>query len=142
MPQAKAKGTVKASTGRARAAAGRQMTTEEASERFLEVVWAQVQFWKRQLGPADAETMAALEGVAFSILVLLDGYIGMNPAFRVTPLVDRDWATDAEKHGLPCWPISPDHDDQVDIAGSLHDRFNAVGHRLGFLAYPSSVRDG
>ena len=60
--------------------APRAMTTAEARARFLDVVSASVQYWATLPGMPARERC---EGVAFSILVILDGESGGFPGCDV-----------------------------------------------------------
>jgi len=100
----------------------RELTTEEVRKRFLENVVQSVRYWQ---GQTDQSVEARIEGVAFSILVALDGEAGDLPKFAVMPEphpseMDRDIA-----NGDNYFP-SLSRDGAGDIAGGLHDRFHAA----------------
>ncbi|MFE0619738.1 hypothetical protein [Bacillus altitudinis] len=72
---------------------------------FVEHVKGIVEYWSQQQGKTDYEKC---DGVAFSILNLLDGYSGGMPPYEVRP-VDEDG-----KAG-------------EDIGGSLHEAYSSLG---------------
>lgn len=98
----------------------RAYTAEEMRTQFLEQVWAYVEYWSKIEGHDKRQ---AVEGVAFSILVILDGESAMLPGFMVLPAVGADEVyTGPDGNYFPAI-VRNDLIDQLDIAGSLHDRF-------------------
>ena len=73
-------------------------------QEFIESVKHIVEYWSRQSDQTDYEKC---DGVAFSILNLLDGNKAFMPAYEVRPLDDEGNAGE-------------------DIAGSLHELYNAL----------------
>jgi hypothetical protein len=91
----------------------RAYTTEEVREEFLKTVWALIQYWEVVPDP----NISSCEGVAFSILSLLDGCNAGIPGFKVTPMphpTDRKYCI---QHGENYYPRTG------DIAGHLHEFF-------------------
>ena len=92
----------------------RQYTREECREMFLDEIRASVRYW---LGEKSVPTAKEkLEGLAFSILVILDGGTGL-PGMKVTPNPHEDDAEFHREQGENWWP------DGVDIGGGLHEEF-------------------
>ncbi|MCM3783688.1 hypothetical protein M3231_11955 [Neobacillus mesonae] len=82
------------------------MSKQELTIEFLEhIKHGIVEYWSKLPDKSDIEKC---EGVAFSILTLLDGYSGGMPAFEVKPLDEKGIAGE-------------------DIAGSLHEQYSALG---------------
>ena len=77
------------------------LVRQPAREAFLEHVWDMIDYWQRE---ARATPEGRLRGLAFSILVALDGGAGDLPGYSVRPL----------------------RGDRKDIAGGLHEAFYAV----------------
>jgi hypothetical protein len=95
-----------------------ELTTDQARERFLDHVRALVDYWDRE---ASGDQRHRLEGVAFSILVLLDGGSGHMPGWVVCPSPHPEDRAYCEAQGEEYWPEAPDAG--TDIAGSLHELF-------------------
>lgn len=80
----------------------RELTTDEARDQLVAHVRDMIAYWEAQPGSSRSQ----LEGLAFSILVILDGET-MLPGFKVACCAE---------HGENWFP------DGVDLAGSLHER--------------------
>ena len=93
----------------------RAYTPEECREMFLDHVRGIVKFWKEDLRNSREE---ALEGVAFSIMVLLDGGTEL-PGFKVIPNPHPDDKDYHILHKENYWP--DDCDIRRDYA--LHEEF-------------------
>jgi hypothetical protein len=92
----------------------RQYTSEEVKAMFLRHVWDMVDYWNRL---EEKDRRGALSGLAFSILVTLDGESAALPAFTVAPRPhpdDKQFCIDIGTN----W-FSPD----TDISGDLHESF-------------------
>lgn len=76
-----------------------QKTTEEVRNEFLEQIMMLIKYWKTVEGTTEDK----LNGLAFSILTLLDGNHGDQPKFIVSPETQPD----------------------IDISGVLHEVFGA-----------------
>lgn len=101
----------------------RAYTPEEVRTRFLHGVWDMVDWW-------DAETQVKstrekMEGLAFSILAILDG-AGALPSFIVAPSPHPSDEQYHKDEGTNWYPT-----DEPDIAGSLHDLFYTLGRTRG-----------
>lgn len=93
----------------------RALTVDEVRTAFLEHVRSMVDYWET-VESADGQTLRSrLEGLAFSILVALDGSALALPAFKVSPMPHPDDAAFNRAQGENWYPTD------VDIAGSLHE---------------------
>ncbi|MBD7967739.1 hypothetical protein [Paenibacillus gallinarum] len=82
------------------------MSKQEITKEFLEhIKHGIVEYWANLSDKTDLEKC---DGVAFSILTLLDGYSGGMSPFEVKPLDEEGIAGE-------------------DIAGSLHEQYAALG---------------
>lgn len=93
-----------------------EMTVEQCRAEFLEHVRELARYWKNEQRTSRDE---ALDGLAFSFLVLLDGASGSMPAFKVIPDPHPTDKAFSKTIGDDWWP------DNVDISGGLHDEFYA-----------------
>lgn len=96
--------------------ASRAMTEDEVRTTVLQTVAEYVDYWERETRVTDLREK--LEGLAFSILVILDGGAGLIPGFKVTPNPHPDDEAYHRKEGTNWWPTD------VDIAGELHERIH------------------
>ncbi len=93
----------------------RAYTEEEVRKAFLEHVWRMIDYWEKV--PVDKTPRERIEGLAFSMLVALDGDAAALPGFQVIPSPHPDDQKFHEDEGSDWWP------NDCDIAGSLHDEF-------------------
>lgn len=102
----------------------REFTENEVRERFLKKVWSTIDYWSSVEGISYREKM---EGLAFSMLVILDGGSSMDmPGFVVSPHPHPDDKEFSRGEGENWYPqISKG--EACDIAGSLHEQFHGVG---------------
>ena len=103
----------------------RQYTTEEVKTQFIDMVRAHVGYWSDPKVAPERDLRGRLEGLAFSILVTLDGDSAM-PGFIVAPHVHDGDKQDAIDDGENWYPEPKDVErdaGEYDIAGSLHDSF-------------------
>lgn len=66
----------------------RAYTPEEVRERFLNNVIGMIAYWNGEGGsnvPKDSSSRHRLEGLAHSILVMIDGGNGFMPSFDLSP---------------------------------------------------------
>lgn len=114
----------------------RMRTVDEVRDEFLHTVWDYIDYWNRvDNGYLTKERLA---GLAFSILVILDGE-SVLPGFEVIPSphhTDKQYHIDREEDWYPCTDDVYErretgqlgaslHD--FDIAGGLHERFYNMG---------------
>ena len=109
----------------------RAKTRDEVQAEFLAQVrqlvryWDTVKFDARDLDGKTTEQRRRLEGLAFSLLVMLDGGIGL-PGFIVMPSPHPDDRSFHESEGEDFYPDPPAavrEADVCDIAGPLHELF-------------------
>lgn len=83
----------------------REYTPEEVQEKFLKVVWNLVDHWEKE-GRAHT-SQAKLEGLAHSIMALIDGNVGFMPAFILAPLPHKEDKSYYESQGQNFFPCNP-----------------------------------
>lgn len=104
-----------------------ELTTEEIRTRLLDQIRTYVDYWEtipdHVLMPMRSVVRSRLEGLAFSILVILDGGAGMMPGFIVAPLPHEDDKAYCQAEGDDWYPPNADAGDHVvgDVAGGLHE---------------------
>jgi len=106
-----------------------EYTTEEARQIFLKKVWDYVEYWDKESRADDARSK--LEGLAFSMLVILDGGATDLPGFAVVPCPHESDKKFHEEEGEP-W-FRPCGEIEGDIAGSLHELFHDAGREKGHI---------
>jgi hypothetical protein len=97
----------------------RAHTTEEVRTKFLDHVTMMVRYWETVQTGGDKTTRERLEGLAFSMLVMLDGASSGLPKFIVQPdphPSDRQYHIDQGENYFP--------EDDCDIAGGLHEEWS------------------
>ena len=105
-----------------------EMTADEVRDKLLSHIWTMIRYWERN-GGVERDKM---EGLAFSILVALDGSSSGLPGFVVAPAPHESDIDFHKEHGENWYP--PFEEDHVcDIGGSLHDHFHKFGRKHGFL---------
>lgn len=91
----------------------RAYTVDETQEMFIDYIKHLVEYWNENNGTKRE----CLEGLAFSILTMLDGEAGALPGFKVMPYPHEDdkeyYILKGENYFNP----------NIDIAGILHDVF-------------------
>ena len=100
----------------------REKTVEEVRYEFVDRVGNLVDYWSSQEGMSDKDKV---EGVAFSILTMLDGCSGSIPGFIVAPLPHEGDTEYNMKNGENYYPQNHNSNVKCDIAGVLHDTFSA-----------------
>jgi hypothetical protein len=97
----------------------RAYTETEVREQFLEQVRTLVRYWAGEHPlsnvPEDYTAFQRCDGVAFSILSLIDGGNLSLPAFKLVTMPHEQDA-DYHREGGENW-----YPDDIDIAGALHD---------------------
>jgi hypothetical protein len=102
----------------------REFTEDECRERFLRRIWDLIDYYLRETRRAEVEQK--LEGLAFSILSILDGASIQMPGFAVVPKGCSDDSVYHRVHGEDWWPYNrPEAMGAIkcDLSGSLHDLF-------------------
>jgi hypothetical protein len=95
----------------------RAYTEEEIREALLKKIWMYIDYWYKESRVSD--TREKLEGLAFSLLAMLDGSNADIPGFKIIPSPHKD---DKKYHihlGENYYP------DNVDIGGFLHELFHS-----------------
>lgn len=101
----------------------RPWTEDECRQKLLAYVWEMVEYWENETRRPD--THGKLTGLAFSLLVMLDGGSGL-PGWTVAPSPHPDDEAFHKERGENWWPTG------VDVAGSLHELFYPVGRQHGY----------
>lgn len=99
----------------------RPFTEAEVREKFLAHVREMVRYWEdeeRQPGIRQK-----LEGLAFSLLALIDGEAASLPGFALIPCPHPDDKAFHEARGEDYYPDFSPGEDVCDISGSLHSEF-------------------
>ena len=99
----------------------RVMTVDEVRAVFLDHVAGIVDYWENESRAGSVRDR--LEGVAFSILVALDGEAAMLPGFTVTPSPHESDEAFHRKEGTNWFP------NDVDIADGLHEHLHDAFRR-------------
>jgi len=99
-----------------------ELTTVEVREKFLRHIWDMIGIWENT---TQRDTVREkMEGLAFSILAMLDGEAVEFPGFIVAPIPHKDAEKFHKERGENWFPRAKDC--KQDIAGSLHDQFYYV----------------
>jgi len=96
----------------------KEKTTEEIKQEFINTVKSYVHYWDKL---PDINTRAKLEGLAFSIMVMIDGGASGLPGFILAPCPykeDKQFYVDSEED---YYPENDEDSINGDIAGNLHD---------------------
>jgi hypothetical protein len=101
----------------------RELTKDEVTDKFLKHIKAMEKYWE---GLPNKSSEEKLNGLAFSILVLLDGGAGFMPSFIVAPSPheeDKDFCINEEKTNY--FPENHQIEDKIkcDISGGLHELY-------------------
>lgn len=97
----------------------REITCDEVENEFVDRVWNLVEYWKKIEGGTVDEKV---EGVAFSILTMLDGYSG-GVGYVVAPLPHEDDKEFHLENGENYYPENHNSNVKCNISGCLHDLF-------------------
>jgi hypothetical protein len=102
--------------------APRAYTREEVTEQILEGVVRNVRYWQKQ--PSCGTMEDRVEGVAFSILSMLDGSTMDIPAFNLSPDTEEDHINYCIEEGQNYY------DPDTVVSTSLHELFHPTMKRL------------
>lgn len=95
----------------------RELTTQEVQEKFLRTVWGQIAYWNNE---NRAETsLDKLEGLAHSMLSLIDGSVGFMPSFILAPMPHKDDKPYRSENGENYFPENETKSVKSDIGGNL-----------------------
>jgi hypothetical protein len=91
---------------------------------FLRHVWTMIDYWDREKR-ADT-TREKMEGLAFSILVAIDGGAGDLPGHALVPLPHKEDKAFCKSEGENWYPYTNRDAKalQHDIGGGLHEHFH------------------
>ena len=105
-----------------------EYTEQEVREAFLKHVWEIIDYWDGKYDQMVAQypCRRKLEGLAFSLLVMLDGESADIPGFIVAPCPHPDDKAFLQGEGENWWPENHEADVACDIGGTLHDSFHNV----------------
>lgn len=100
----------------------KEKTTHEIREAFLQHIWVLIDVWFEQ----EHSERERMEGLAFSILSMLDGCSADLPGFIVAPCpLEEDMKYHIE-NGEDYYPYNDIDAIKGDIAGSLHELFHTI----------------
>lgn len=100
----------------------REYTMDEIRQEFLEQVWTTIDYWHNL---PDKTCRDRMEGLAFSLLVILDGGTSL-PAFIVAPATHPDDKAFFISEDENWYPENYDIDIKADISGPLHELFHSI----------------
>lgn len=98
----------------------KEKTEDEVRTEFLNHIRHLVKYWEKV---DDRDCKGKLEGLAFSILAMLDGTSVDICGFIVAPSTHEDDKQYYIDNGEDYYPQNHESDIKCDIAGSLHDLF-------------------
>ena len=107
----------------------REYTMEEVRDVFLDHIYNMIHYWDSMV--KEENQLERLKGLAFSILVALDGGANGCPGFIVAPSTHPD---DKEYHRVNSENWYPQNNDakvNCDISGCLHETFCKKGKPNG-----------
>lgn len=97
----------------------RAYTKEEVRDMFLDEIICSAEYWEKDKGTPSIKDK--LQGLAFSILSMLDGESGSLPGFAVMAESSEEDIEYAKEQQVKYFPLESE-----DIAGNLHERFLAL----------------
>ena len=101
----------------------REYTKEEVSAQFLRYINKNIQYWENETGAPNS--LSKLEGLAFSILVAIDGESSALPKFILAPDPSPDDKEDSIENGRNYYPENYESNVKCNISGDLHDRLKS-----------------
>jgi hypothetical protein len=99
----------------------KEYTKEEVREHFLRHVNSLIEYWDRDDLDSVKTSRDRLEGLAFSIMVVLDGCAMALPGFIVAPFPHENDKEYAILEGDDYYAFNDEDLVKCDIAGSLHE---------------------
>ena len=100
----------------------RVYTEDEIREKFLKHIWLLIQYWECLSKREDVREK--LEGLAFSILSMIDGSTYELPAFVLAPMPHPEDKAYHQQRNENWFPQNHEADINCDIAGGLHELFH------------------
>lgn len=109
----------------------REFTEDEVRKAFLEYVWQIIDYWEGQCDQEVAQypCRKKLEGLAFSLLVTLDGESIDLPGFIVAPRPHPSDKAYHQENNENWWSENHNADVKCDIGGCLHELFYKADSR-------------
>lgn len=102
-------------------------TVEEARHILLKRLAGCVDYWERE---SRAEsTREKMEGLLFSMLVVLDGGVADIPGYALIPLPHPTDQSYHEKRDENYYPMTELPENAFDIGGSLHEKISEYYER-------------
>lgn len=104
----------------------RALTKEEIRRKFLQHIARISKFWADLESEKNGQPISVqerLDGLAFSILVTLDGGELLFPGFVLAPNPHPEDMDYHKEHGTNWFPPITDIGDLTDIGGHLHDEY-------------------
>ncbi len=99
----------------------KEKTEDEIRTEFLNYIRGLVTYWDKV---DERSSKEKLEGLAFSILAMLDGVSGGICGFVVAPATHKDDKQYHIDNGEDYYPQNHENDVKCDISGVLHDLFH------------------
>lgn len=109
----------------------RELTENEVRSKVLSHVWGMIKYWDEV--PNGNNQRGRLEGLAFSILSMLDGSSMSVPKMVVAPDPHPEDRAYHEENGEDWFPENHDVPVKCDLGGSLHELFHKHGREHGYL---------
>jgi hypothetical protein len=106
----------------------REKTSTECRDEFLDQIRGAIRHWRRTEYSADVkavqpdETTYRMEGLAHSILAMIDGE-GQVPAFILAPIPHPSDKAFRQNEDEDWWPENHVSKVKCDISGDLHNNF-------------------
>ena len=98
----------------------REWTQDEVRDKLIEHLKVMVRYWN---SVDEIDTLEKLEGMAFSVLSMLDGCSMDVPGFIVAPCPHPDDKEYCKEEGENWFPQNHESEVNCDISGDLHEHF-------------------
>jgi hypothetical protein len=109
----------------------RAWTADEVRGKVLAHIVSMSHYWAELKNPSIGDTIQdRLDGLAFSLLAMLDGSSIELPRFSIIPFPHPADKQYNQEHGENWYPDPPDLSNACDIGGSLHEAFNTAVRKL------------
>jgi len=104
-----------------------ELTREQVIDNFLRHIKGITKYWATIDLKENDNIEYRCEGVAFSILTMLDGCSGDMPGFIVAPYPheeDKEYTIKSDGENAEWYPQNHESEVNCDIAGGLHELFH------------------
>lgn len=104
-----------------------ELTHDQVRDKFLKHIKGIVHYWANTPLKENDTIQYRCEGVAFSILSMLDGCSNGMPSFIVAPCPhpeDKQFHIDEDGDNAKWFPENHESDVNCDISGGLHELFH------------------